>query len=602
MNKSSFVQYPLWAFTALCIIISSCGKDPQPATAKEIDPSTLDFKRTENTVYLNMPAEPNSLNPMLTTQAYARYVHEQIFQTLTDKHPTTFVEVPKLASLPKVFERPDGGVDYTYDIHPDAKWPNGLPVTAADVIFTLKVLFNPLVSAGPYRPFYSTLENVTLMPANEKRVKFETSRPYLLSEAALGSLQIYPEYAFDPDGLMRTIRLKDLLNTNRAEQMATSNENLIAFAEQFNSAEWGRDPDKIVGSGPYQLVSWEAGQQIRLEKRADYWANDQTESWMAAGPDALVYQFIKEGVTMANALRDQSLDATVEMEVSRFKELQEEESTQQYFDFYTTDGFKYYSLFLNSEDPMLTDKRTRRALAHLVDVDNIIENYYGGLAKRVVGPILPQKSYYNNDLPLIEYSPEKARELLTAAGWTDSNGNGTIDQEIDGERVEMELKISAFPTEISQAIALLTQESAKEVGINIEILSQDPRTLITSLSTGEYQIATMGAGTDPNPDDMTQVWSTKSIPPQGTNRTRFGNAASDKIINRIRTTLDDAERNQLYQEIQQIIYDEQPMIFLFSPQERVVISKRFKGSPTPLTPGFEVNSFIQQDWNKKETE
>ncbi|MEL6141968.1 MAG: ABC transporter substrate-binding protein, partial [Bacteroidota bacterium] len=415
------------SFTLLCT--SSCW---QEKPGKATPTSELDFKRKDNVVYINMPTEPNTLNPFLTIQGYARYVHEQIIQSLTEQHPETLEQVPSLASLPTIFKRPDGGVDYTYDLQANANWPNGSPVTAEDVVFTLKILFNPLVNAGIYRPYFSMIENITLNPANEKRFKVETKEPYILSEAAIGSLQIYPEYAYDPDGLLKNIRLSDLLNTARATQLAETNENLKLFAERFNDAATGRDPERVVGSGPFRLVSWEAGQRIRLEAREDYWAKDRNESWLASRPEAIVYQFVEDEATTANALRDQEFDGVVELGVGTFNELQAEPSVTQYYNFHNVPGGTYYSLILNTKDPILSDKKVRRALAYLVDVESLINDNYGGLASRLTGPIVPQKAYYNDQLPEIPFDPAKAEALLREAGWGDANNNGILDKEING--------------------------------------------------------------------------------------------------------------------------------------------------------------------------
>lgn len=582
----------------LFLLFSSCRQENKSATGETtVDPATLSFKRSENTLYLNLAAEPRSLNPLLTVQGYDRYVHEQILQSLNGQDPVTFQPSPLLAGLPEVIANDKNGMDYVYEIQENATWPNGTPVTAADVVFTLKVLFNPLVNAAPYRPYFDMISNIVLSPGNERRIKIETKQAYILSQAAIGSLQIYPEYAYDPDGLLQNIRLSDLLNPNTAKRMAENNEALRKFAEQFNDASWGREPSKVVGSGPYQLASWDAGQTIRLEKRPDYWAKNSKENLLQAGPDAIVYNFIRDGVTVANAIRSQEIDATAEIETALFQEMQTESSTRNFYELPTVPGYKYYSLLLNTQDPKLADKRTRRALAHLVDVNNIIQNLYEGMAQRISGPILPQKDYYNQDLQPIPYSTETAASLLAEAGWQDSNGNGILDKTIQGELQELELEIMSFSSEISKSIALLLQGSAATVGVKISINILDPKVLVGRLNSGDYHIATMGAGSDPGLDDLTQVWSTKSVPPAGTNRSRFGNATSDQLISQIRSTLNEKERNARYQEIQAIIYDEQPMIFLFAPDERIALSKRFKAEPTSIAPGYKANSFLQQDWN-----
>ena len=98
-------------------------------------------------------------------------------------------------------------------------------------------------------------------------------------------------------------------------------------------------------------------------------------------------------------------------------------------------------------------------------------------------------------------------------------------------------------------------------------------------------------GLDPLPDDPKQLWHTSSDTPDGSNRFGFGNAESDALIDAIRTTLDVDERAVLYKKFQELFYEEQPVILLFSPREKIAISKRLKGAPSILKPGFLVNTF-----------
>jgi len=99
----------------------------------------------------------------------------------------------------------------------------------------------------------------------------------------------------------------------------------------------------------------------------------------------------------------------------------------------------------------------------------------------------------------------------------------------------------------------------------------------------------LGQGFDPNPDEFTQVWASTSVPPNGTNRGGFSNAEADRLIKQIKVTLDADEREPLYRRFQEIVYENQPFIFLFSPLDRVVVSKRFEFEPKSMTPNLSFN-------------
>jgi peptide/nickel transport system substrate-binding protein len=95
---------------------------------------------------------------------------------------------------------------------------------------------------------------------------------------------------------------------------------------------------------------------------------------------------------------------------------------------------------------------------------------------------------------------------------------------------------------------------------------------------------------DPNPDEFTQVWASTSVPPAGSNRSGFANKEADRLIKEIAGTMKASDRDPLYRRFQEIIYENQPMVFLFSPATRLVVSKRLKYSTTSLSPGLDFNA------------
>lgn len=560
-----------------------------PATSNEIA-----FKHTDNVARIALRAEPATLNPWLATDANTRYVREMIFQTLNSRDPQTQESVPLLAGLPDVRKEPDGGVSYSFLIDERATWPNGMQVSASDVIFSLKAVLNPLVDAGPYRSYYDMVSNIVTSPNNERRFKVMTKRPYLLAEESLASITVYPEYAYDPEGLMRSVRLSDLTNPSTAQRLADQGGDLKAFADQFNAPEFGREPSKVVGSGPYELTSWEENQRVTLTRRDNYWAAKSKDPWLTARPDQLIFEIISDNATMLNAMRDEAVDIVISMSVDQFKDVRNDEFLAERFEFGTVQSLAYFGLLFNQNEPLLKDAKTRRALAHLTDVDALIEQLLPGLANRVVGPVLPSKSYYNEDLKLIDYNPELATQLLAEAGWEDTNDDGTLDKEIDGTRQEFKIRYTTPASPTSLAIGSLLQEWTREVGIDIEIDQQDRRALGGVLNKGDFDLFILGQGFDPNPDEFTQVWASTSVPPNGSNRGGFSNAEADRLIKQIKVTLNAKEREPLYRRFQEIVYENQPLIFLFSPLDRVVVSKRFEFEPKSSTPNVNFNDLEQK--------
>ncbi len=574
-------------FTAcLCGLLSCTG-------AEEGEGAEPPFSRQSN-VRISIKAEPDGLNPVLSTQSLSRYVYEQIFQTLNGQDPLTYELVPLLATTPVIEQEADGTPSYSYLIDSTARWPNGSSVTADDVVFSMKVVMNPLVDSGPYRLYYEMVEDIHVDPRNPLAFRVVTKRPYILAAQAIADLYIYPEYAYDPEGVMRAIPLAALTDAASARELERGSQALRRFATRFNDPVTGFDTARIVGSGPYALESWEADTKLVLRRRDNYWGG-KGDGQLVAIPESLTYLVISDPGTNINALRDMIVDVVVDLPVDVFQQLQRDTYLSSRYDFVAVPGFKYFSILLNEEDPLFRDSITRRALAHTVNVDEIIARVLPGLAQRIVGPVLPSKSYYNAALPTVPFDLSRAATLLREAGWADTNDNGILDKVIDGERVEFSFQLLSFNTSTSEAFTLAMAQEARRVGIDIEVTRMEGRALIKRLNDGKFTAAFNGQGGEPTPDDFSQVWSSTSVPPSGTNRVNFQNAEADSLVQQISTTMDSSVRKDLYYRFQEIIYANQPMIFLYSPYDLVVVSKRFDYRASSIAPNLEFNALRVRD-------
>jgi peptide/nickel transport system substrate-binding protein len=571
--------------TALCCGLFACEASDRPPL-RSVETSG----DTPAEIRIALRAEPSGLNPILTTQSTSRYVSEQVFQTLNDTDPESFELLPLLASVPEPEELAGGGVAYHYELDSLATWPNGSPVTVDDVIFSLKILLHPLIDAGPYRAYFSVVEDIATEKGSARKFAVLTREPYMLATKVIGDLYVYPTYAYDPDGLLSDIPLRTFTNPAAIQAQVKGNRKLKKFVDVFADPDKAYAPGQVVGSGPYELASWEEGQRIRLRKRPDYWAEDSQNPQTVAIAESLAFLIIPDQATLVNALRDNAVDIAMDLPSEVYLQLSDDDYLTGLYEFNAIPSFRYFAILLNQDDALLTDQRVRRALAHCVDVDRIIEQLLPGLARRVVGPVLPDKDYYDKELPFIPYDPDRAANLLTAAGWEDTDGDGIRDKVIDGVRRPLQFPLLSYPTSTSTAVCLIVAEGAGQVGIDIEVVRREPRSLFDQLSSGDYTASFYGQGYDPTPDDFSQVWASTAIPPLGTNRSNFNQPEADTLIRLIAQTMDSAARLPLYRRFQKIVYDDQPMIFLYSPYDRVVVSKRLDYQLFSVAPNLEFNA------------
>ena len=560
-------------------------------SGKTVPAGEFPSQREREEVRIVLKSEPPTLNPLLTLQSVSRYVSEHIFQTLNYQNPRTNELMPALATVPETTTLSDGTIAYDYRLDSLARWPNGSRVTAHDVIFSLKALLNPHVDAGPYRSYYSMVSDVLVTSSDSLSFRVLTKRPYVLAREAIGDLYVYPRYAYDPDGYLDNIPLVRLTSETVKDLLESEEDGpLSRFATAFNRPERGYDPEQIVGSGPYKLESWQSGKRIKLRLRDNYWATDRKEDYLKAVPERLTFEIISDNTTTANALRDQLVDVVIDMPIDQYLNLSQEEYLGEMYDFVSMPSLKYYSILLNQSDPLFADSLTRKALAYLVDVDLIVDNFFPDLAQRVTGPVLPSKSYYNKDLKTIPYDVDKARKLLARAGWADTNGNGILDKKIRGEVRELSFNLLTTPNPTNEGICLYIAQTAAQVGIDMEVIRQEGHRLIERLNSGQFTASFYGLLFEPSPDDFSQMWLSNSVPPDGTNRGFFRNPEADSLIRQIAATTDSVARAPLYKRFQEIVYQNQPMIFLYSPEVGMVIAKRLDYTLISLAPNLHFNA------------
>ncbi len=553
--------------------------------------TTTHWKHNDNTVRVRLPADIKTLNPYLYRTSYEAAAINMAYQYLMNFDPKTLEMIPELVkSAPVIQDITDGeftgGQTFTYEILDEAVWDDGQPVTGYDYRFSLKAVFNPKMPTQRFLPYLGSLVDVQVDEANPKKFTIITKDKYFLAEPAASNWVVLPEHIFDPEGLMSGIQLKDLTNPEKAAGIA-GDPHLQEFADAFTSPKFSREV--VAASGPYGLSEWVDGQRIVMAKKKNWWGDKLAahQTMLAAYPDTIVFVPIADQTAAITELKNENIDVMLEMAPKEFKELKSNDLVNGIFNFYTPPRFAFFYIALNTKNPKLEDKRVRRALAHTLDMNMVINDLYDGFGERIIGPFLPDKKYYNHDLAPIELNLEKARQLLADAGWADTNGNGIVDKNIDGEQMELKIQCiynpaSAFQDNLTEVM----KNNAQKAGIDIEREQMETNVLRQHMGNRDYEMsAGLGAGSAPVPDDPKQLFHTDSDNPGGSNYSRFGNAETDALIEAIRNAPDEATRNGLYLKFQEVLYDEQPLIFLFAPKGRVVVHKRFEAVTTRNSPG-----------------
>lgn len=584
MIMNNFIKYFASTIVLLSLLVfNACTEDVKQEEIKDF------------VIKSRVQAEPDNLNPVLTIKGYSIHVFEKIFPALINYDPKTNALSPELAKsrpiITPITEGPfEGGATFEYEIREEAVWDNGQPVTANDYLFTMKAIFNQHVAAPAYRGLLDFIKKIEIDETSPKKFTVTTNRLFR-AEAGTG-IYVYPEHVYDPAGLMKTFEFEDLIDEEKYKSLDEGSTKLKEFGEQFNSNKYKREV--VESCGAYKLLEWETGQKIVLERKENWWGDKVKGDFplLTAAPKQIIYKVIPDNVAAIAALKSGDLDVVGKLPAAAFNEFQASELADQ-FHFAKPKMNAYMYVGLNNRNPKLSDKKVRRAIAHLTDVDEIIKTIQLGLAVPTTSPYPPNASYFDKSLSRITLDVDKAKSLLTEAGWTDSDGNGIVDKNINGKKEELSIAIMCSSnSKIGPQIVALMTENAKKAGVEIKLDAKPARELYAALGKREFDGWTAASGFDLDLYDPHQSWHTENDAPGGPNRVGFGNKETDTLIENIRNAKTESERVASYQKLQAIIYDEQPCIFLYRPLNKVVASKKIKNFHTSLRhPGYFENTF-----------
>ena len=553
-------------------------------------------------VIIHQSSEFDMLNPLNFATGEAGYALANIFASLLTIDCNTLDAIPALAvSRPEIVPRKDGpGLLITYQIRQEARFDNGEAVLAKDIEFTVKVVKNPFVNCPRLRPGYDFIEDVRLYPEDPRKITFVCREVYILAEAQTGDIPALPSTTYDPQGLLSKWRVRDL-NVN--PDSLAKNAELKDFGDFFNAEKFQRDSAFVQGAGPYYLASWESGQRVTLKRKDDWWGfavkntdGQPLNSYFIANPEKIIYTIINDQTAALVALKSGQLDVMSGIKAKAFDELQQSAAFKQRFNVFSPSLLMFNYLGMNNRLPVFSDKRTRQAMAHLLNIPAIIHNVYYDFAEQVVGPVHPsKKKAYNSNIQPYSYDPAKASSLLLEAGWKDSDGDGVLDRITKGKREDFRVQLCFnVGNEERKATALLFQEAARKVGVEVELIAQERALYTDNLRNHRCDMFFGGWASAPVPDDFKPLFASASYDNKGANYTGFGNAASDALIDSIRVELNEESRNAMTQRLQMILHDEVPCVFLFAQRERIAISKRFKNaSATSMRPCYRETLFSE---------
>ncbi len=488
--------------------------------------------------------DARTLVPILASDSASGTIVGEVFNGLVKYNK----QINIVGDLAKDWEIKDGGLTIIFHLRRDVRWHDGMPFTAKDVKFTYEKLIDPKVPT-PYSGDFKKIKALEIIDDYTVKVVYkEVFSPGLAS----WGMAIMPEHL---------LRDEDLLTTR-----------------------FTRNP---IGTGPYRFVRWRSGERIDLVSNHDYFEHRPYIN-------RYIYRIIPDTTTMFLELQTENIDS-MGLTPLQYKRQTDAPFFKKRFQKFKYPAFGYTYMGYNLKDKRFADKKIRKAIGYAVDKEEIIRGVLLGLGRICTGPFVPESWAYNKEVTPLPYNPREARKLLSLAGWKDTDGDGWLDKY--GERFEFTI-ITNQGNEMRKQTAEIIQRKLKEVGIKVNIRVLEWAVFLKEfVDKKRFEALILGWGLSRDPDNF-DIWHSSKTKPGEFNFISYSNPEVDRLLEEGRGTFDIEKRTAAYHKIHEILYQDQPYLFLYVADALPVVHRRFRGiEVAPLGIGY---NFI--DWYVPKTE
>jgi peptide/nickel transport system substrate-binding protein len=452
---------------------------------------------------------------------------------------------------------PDGRMETTWKIKPNAQWHDGTAFTAADVLFTARVEQDKSIGWN-YNPAYDAVDSVTAPDAATVLITWK--QPYIEAD-----LMFAPTPAGENNRGLPLPRhiLEKAFDEDRANFL--------------NLPYWGPE---LVATGPFKVREMVADQHLLLT------ANDQ---YVLGRPriDEIEVKFIPDSNTLIANILAGEIDVTIDERAVSFEEARnlKEQWTGGRIELGQGGVPGVQAQFLTPRPTVVGDVRFRKALMYAIDRQEMVDTIQGGLAAvahSLVGPDMMEWPYVEQSIVRYEFDPRRAMSMIEELGY--SKGPDGFYRDAAGERLNVEIR--ATVTVINQKSMLSVADYWQRIGVGVDQVTIP----IQRQAELEYMVTFPGFLLLRGPRTVTgfqnQHGSRAALPEKnfnGINRSRYMNAEFDALQDRYFTTIPFPERMQVLAQILHHESDQLPTMRLFTDPEPTPVSNRLKNVP-PASP------------------
>ncbi len=494
---------------------------------------------------VGIQSEPKNLNPILasntTDNALTRLVFDVLVSADAKGNP-----VPVLAAQVPTIQNggiSNDGLTITYKLRPNVKWHDGQALTSKDVKFSYQAVMNPANNTTSRRG-YDLVKSIDT--PNATTVVFHMKQ-----------------------------RFAPAINTLFAESdnpITIVPEHLLSKYPDLNQIPFNTQP---VGSGPFKLAQWQHGDHMTFVANDHYFLGKPRLS-------KIVVHIIPDENTEVNELKTHDLDWMFEASTATYKFLK----TMPDINTHLVPHNGYEGIQLNTSRPLLKDRRVRQAIAYAIDRNALVDKLTYGSAKLATEDLPDFMWAYNPTVKVYPYDPQRAKQLLSDAGWKPGPGGILMK---NGEKLSLLLVSNGITNATRRQASVLVQAMLKQVGIDVEVKTYPGAVLFAPageggiLQLGKFDLGLSGWFAGLDPDDSSN-FICSMVPPGGYNYTRYCNKQMDSAQQEALTKFDQPSRKAAYAKIESLLADDMPQLFFWWPRQAQPVNPDLRNfDPNPVT-------------------
>ncbi len=554
------------ALGALVCFAGCGGSDRGAPGADTRQPGTVSVAGKQGSRFIDATySEPKTFNYLLASEVSSTDHLSLVFNPLVILNPETLDFEPALAES---WTAAKDGKSWLFHLRKGAKWSDGHPFTASDVVFTFNLIYDKNIPATQREALTFAGTNLACRAVDAETIEFRSPvriGPFL---AAISTAPILPRHKLEA----------------------------IWKAGKFKSA-WALDtpPSELVGNGPYSIAKYTHGQSIIFQRNPYYWRRT-ADGKPLPRLDGGITQFVPDRNTLVLRFKSKETDY-VWLRPEDWTSLRSGQAAGNYKTFNSGPSwaFTYLSFNVNPANKKLPEykrewfrkKEFRQAMAYAVNRNNMAATVLRGMGRAVFSPVsLADKVYYNKSLAPMPYDTAKATSLLASMGLSRKNSEGVL---VDSENHPVEFTLlTNNNNNIRLALCTAIQEDLRKIGVKVIIAPVEFNSLVEKLKTTyDWEADVLGFTTGAEPYTARNIWTSSGIlhiwhPLQKQPDTPW-EAEIDKLFDEASAESDVAKRKALYDRWQEILYDEQPMIFLVTEDALAAVRNRLANvRPNPL--------------------